>query len=207
MKNEKSMEQDILEAAESLFLKKGFALTSTTMIAKAVGCNQALVHYYFRTKEKLFEAVFSLKLKIFLSSFTQIEERDISFEEKLRFKMEKHFDVLYKNQQLPFLILNELVTNPVRIASIKEQIKDKIGSVFSRFAQELEREIEKGNIRPISPLDLLFSAMSLNITFFILKPVLLETLGMDNEQFNQFALKRKEENVMTILNSLRPLKG
>jgi len=205
MKNDQSMELEILKAAEGLFLKKGFALTSTTMIAREAGCNQALVHYYFRTKEKLFQAVFKNKMIIFFSSFMDIDDSGLSFEEKLRHKIETHFDVLYKNQSLPFLIINELITNPDRISSIKDQFKDKIGSVFTRFSKELEMEIQKGNIRPVSPLDILISAMSLNISFFILKPIMIEALAMDDEQFDQFTIKRKEENVTTILNSLRPL--
>jgi len=204
LKNDQSMELEILNAAEKLFLKKGFALTSTTMIAKEVGCNQALVHYYFRTKEKLFESVFKNKLMIFFSSFMEIDTQGFSFEEKLRSKIEAHFDVLYENQQLPFLIINELITNPDRISSIKEQFKDKLGTIFHQFTAELEVEIQKGNVRPVSPLDIVFSVLALNVSFFILKPIILETLGLDDDQFNQFAAKRKEENVATILNSLRP---
>jgi len=60
------MEQLIVETAERLFLEKGFAMTSTTEIAKEIGCNQALVHYYFRTKAKLFEAIFEKKIKLFI---------------------------------------------------------------------------------------------------------------------------------------------
>ena len=62
---EKSMEEAILETAERLFLENGYASTSTTQIAKEVGCNQALVHYYFRTKENLFNTIFEKKFKVF----------------------------------------------------------------------------------------------------------------------------------------------
>ena len=140
-------------------LQKGFALTSTTMIAREAGCNQALVHYYFRTKENLFESVFKNKLMIFFSSFVEIDRKGFSFKEKLKSKIEAHFDVLYENQQLPFLIINELITNPDRISSIREQFKDQIGTIFQQFSAELEMEIQKGNIRPVSPLDLVFSRL------------------------------------------------
>lgn len=69
IKEDKSMEQLILEKAEELFLEKGFAATSTTMIARAVGCNQALVHYYFRTKDKLFNTVFETRFRDFLPEY------------------------------------------------------------------------------------------------------------------------------------------
>ena len=64
-KNNQSMESIILETAERLFLEKGFAMTSTTEIAKEVGCNQALVHYYYRTKENLFNVIFEQKFNGF----------------------------------------------------------------------------------------------------------------------------------------------
>ena len=68
IKNELSMEQAILETAENMFLNKGFAATSTTQIAREVGCNQALVHYYFRTKENLFNVIFEQKFKLFFQN-------------------------------------------------------------------------------------------------------------------------------------------
>ena len=88
---------------------------------------------------------------------------------------------------------------------VELDFKDKLESVFGQFSKEVEMEIQKGNIRSVSPLNIVFSIMSLNINFFILKPIILEALGMDEDHFNQLAIKRKEENVMTILNSLRPL--
>jgi TetR/AcrR family transcriptional regulator len=66
---ENTFEQAILEAAEKLFLEKGFAMTSTTEIAREAGCNQALVHYYFRTKAKLFDSVFEKKAVCFFPPF------------------------------------------------------------------------------------------------------------------------------------------
>lgn len=204
MKKDKSMEKEILMQAERLFLKKGFALTSTTEIARESGCNQALVHYYFRTKDKLFEAVFKNKMIVFISSFLQIDQRDVSFEEKLVNKIEAHFDVLCKNQELPFLIINELITNPDRIASLKEQVESNIQLIYSSFSQELDAEIQKGKIRPISALDLFLSILSLNISVFLLKPLLKDILSIDDEQFNRMAEERKKENVRTILMSLKP---
>lgn len=204
MGKDKSMEREILIQAEKLFLKKGFALTSTTEIARESGCNQALVHYYFRTKDKLFESVFKNKLVVFISSFMQIDQRDISFEEKLIVKIETHFDVLYQNQELPFLIINELITNPSRIAAIKEQVKNNVQLVYSSFSRELEAEIEKGSIRPITVVDLFLSILSLNINIFLLKPLLKDILSLNEEKFNQMAQERKKENVRTILMSLKP---
>ena len=80
-------EKAIIEAAARLFLEKGYASTSTTEIAKEAGCNQAMVHYYFRTKDRLFEAVFADKFQGFVSSIMNISEGDLPFEEKLTQKI------------------------------------------------------------------------------------------------------------------------
>ena len=83
IKTEQSLEQTILEVAERLFLEKGFAMTSTTEIAKEVGCNQALVHYYFRTKDNLFNVIFEQKFKDFFHGLFEIRNLgNLSFPDK-----------------------------------------------------------------------------------------------------------------------------
>ena len=198
------MEIKILETAERLFLEKGLSLTSTTEIAKAVGCNQALVHYYFRTKDKLFEAVFQKKIFVFITSFMKIDGENLSFEEKVRHKIEAHFDMLMENQQLPFLFLNELITNPSRIKMIKENFGPLPSLVYSQFETELDAEIQKGTVRPIAVIDIILSVFSLNIGVFLVKPVMKEVLAMEEKAFTAFARKRREENVQMILMSLKP---
>ena len=116
-------EQAILETAENLFLEKGFAMTSTTEIARIVGCNQALVHYYFRTKDRLFDTVFEKNANMFISAFLQKMDENISFEEKVRKKIEAHYDMLKANPKLPFLFFNELNTNPKRLNLLKEKTR------------------------------------------------------------------------------------
>jgi TetR/AcrR family transcriptional regulator len=85
IKQDKSMERLIMEKAEELFLEKGFAATSTTTIARAVGCNQALVHYYFRTKDNLFNTVFETKFRDFFAGiFNTTDIQQKSFIEKIK---------------------------------------------------------------------------------------------------------------------------
>lgn len=197
-------EQCILEAAEQLFLEKGFSMTSTTEIAKLAGCNQALVHYYYRTKDKLFEAIFERKVKLFASTLLQIGKEEISFEEKLQRKIELHFDILKANPKLPFLLFNEFTTNPQRISQIKEKIGKLPGSLFTQLKSELEAEIKKGTIRPIEPIDLLLTLISLNVVLFIAHPILKVLTNVSDEEFTHMLERRKKENVIVILKSLRP---
>ncbi|MBF9017412.1 MULTISPECIES: TetR/AcrR family transcriptional regulator [unclassified Oceanispirochaeta] len=203
MEKENNMEQDILVEAEALFLEKGFNMATTTEIAKRVGCNQALVHYYYRTKEKLFEAIFYKKLHVFISTFGQVDQRDLSFEDKLIHKIESHFDVLFENQKLPFMVLSEMIINPERRKSFKAMLSEN-SIVFSQFVSDFEKEIQAGRIRKVSPIDILFNALALNLSVFIMKPLTMELLGLHEEGFNDFAMNRKKENVKAVLNSLKP---
>lgn len=201
--NNSNTEQLILEVAERLFLEKGFAMTSTVEIAKNVGCNQALVHYYYRTKERLFEAIFEKKIQLFVTPYL-MDDNELSFEENLKIKIEKHFDLLRENPKVPFLLFNELLTNPKRLKSAVEKII-KIPRVLQvKLEKDLKKEIEKGTIREMDALDLLLTVVSLNITLFLTAPILKVALNLSEQDFNEFVEKRKQENIRVIMSSLRP---
>jgi Transcriptional regulator len=199
-----SMEQKILAAAELLFLEKGLALTSTTEIAKEAGCNQALVHYYFRTKDRLFEMIFEKKAELFMKTFLQISGELLPFEEKLRRKVAAHYEMLLANPQLPFLIINELVTNPQRLQGLKEKLSSVVGSVYREFEAELAEEIRKGTVRPLSVADIIITIISLNVYPFLGAPVLKVAMGLDAAGLQERLRMRKQENVEIVLRSLRP---
>lgn len=199
-----AMEKQILQAAEELFLEKGFALTSTTAIAKKVGCNQALVHYYFRTKDRLIEAVLKEKLVLFLSSFMKIDKESTNFEERLKRKAEAHFDILAANPRLPFLLFNEISGNSARIPFIKKMVAELPTQVFAEFSRQLKDEIEAGRVRPLAPVDVVLTLISLNVALFLAQPLLMNVFAMSEQQFKAFIQHRKSENVAIILRSLKP---
>ena len=199
-----SMEQNILETAEELFLDKGFALTSTTEIARKVGCNQALVHYYFRTKEKLFETIFERLAKTMVSSILRDDDPSKPFEERLRVVIESHFDLLMKHPKLPFFFFNELTTNPKRLDSLASKLKVIPLTVLRRFSSDLQAEIDRGRIRPMEPIMLLLTIVSLNITPFLVKPIFQSFTEMDDKQYKAIMIERKKENVRIIMRSLVP---
>jgi TetR/AcrR family transcriptional regulator len=197
-------EQAILETAENLFMEKGFAMTSTTEIARIVGCNQALVHYYFRTKDRLFDAVFEQNADRFVNAFLETMEVNIPFEEKVRKKIETQYDLLKANPKLPFLFFNELYTNPERLNLLKEKIGGQPKLFFLQMESELKVEIEKGTIRPMTAMDLMLTILSLNLVLFLASPVLKVITGMTETEFQNLVENRKRENITIILKSLRP---
>jgi TetR/AcrR family transcriptional regulator len=201
---ETSLEQKILGVAEELFLEKGFAMTSTTEIAKKVGCNQALVHYYFRTKENLFQSIFEQKIRLIISSFQEHESTDLSFEEKLRCKIETHFEMIRANPRLPFLVMNEFTTNPTRIDELRKKISSYPMSVFGNFEKELKAEIKTGKIKKIDTIDLVMNIVSLNAMFFLAGNIFKKVAQISENEYEAMIEHRKQEHVRVILDSIRP---
>ena len=180
--DDKSMEFQILEAAENLFLKQGYAKTSTGQIAKLAGCNQALVHYYYRTKDNLFEKV---------------------LEERIAQLVSFHFNFLKQNPMLPQFVLNEISSNPDRLQSLVDRLKVHMIPVLTQLEAELEKEIEKGTIRPILATDLLITILSLNIMPFLVKPVLQRAFSIPDGNFEEMLEQRQKEVIETVLSRLR----
>jgi AcrR family transcriptional regulator len=201
--NVTNTENQILEVAERLFLERGFALTSTIAIAKQVGCNQALVHYYYRSKEKLFLLIFRKKIETFANYFVNVGDDSMKFEERLRLRMYAHFEMLQQNPKMPFMLLNELTTNPRRLQTVKEIFTKAPGMVLTQLDKELKIEFEKGNIRKISAVDVMLSALSLNAGVFLVMPIIKGLAVFPEEQLKTMIENRKEENFNIILRSLQ----
>ncbi|MDX9790057.1 MAG: TetR/AcrR family transcriptional regulator [Candidatus Kapaibacterium sp.] len=203
-KENKDIEELIQEVAEKHFLQKGYSMANTLEIAKEVGCNQALIHYYYRSKEKLFLKIFENKARSFFKSILMAGNECDTFEESIKQKIEAHFDFLTENPNLPFLVINELITNPKRMESIKSDLVHLPQQIFENLGKDLEKEIEKGNVRQIEAIDLVLMIASLNISLFLAKPILQGVLSMSDDEYNMLLKRRKAENVRIILSSLLP---
>ncbi|MEI6753823.1 MAG: TetR/AcrR family transcriptional regulator [Paludibacter sp.] len=204
VKNNPTMEIVILETAERLFLEKGFAMTSTTEIAKEIGCNQALIHYYFRTKENLFNIIFEKKFKQFFQNIFIVENLDqMAFPEKLKHIIEAHFDMVRQNPRIPLLIVNEFSRNPEMVANLKEKLQGVVATLFESLNTDLQAEIAAGRVRQITIIDLIFSVISINISLFLLLPVAAEIMTLDEKQKEIVINRRRDEHVKLILNGVR----
>lgn len=204
MKEEVNTEQAILIAAEKEFIEKGYAGSKTTEIAKTAGVTHAMLHYYFRTKDNLFEKVFLEKSKLVASSFAGIEDHNLPFLEKVSKSIETHFNFLAENPKLPFFVLSEIITNEDRKERCKKIFMPVIKQTQERLAKELDEEFQQGNICSIEAIDLLMSIVSLNICVFLARPVVDMITNGDEDVRKQFLEHRREENVRMILARLRP---
>ena len=203
---EDSNEKTILKVAEKLFLQNGYSGTSTTEIAKEVGCNQALIHYYFRTKENLFNSIFEQKFKVFFQNiFILNDQKPQTFTEKLKQLIEAHFDLISKNPKLPLLIINELSRKKEHVNSMREKLQNIPEKLLSELNTGLEIEIAAGRIRSMELRDLIISILSLNISLFLLMPIVEELLPLNGEEKIKLIAHRRKEHVDIILNNLKPI--
>ena len=204
MKTESNNEQLILEAAEAEFLEKGYNNATTTAIAKKAGVTHAMLHYYFRTKDNLFQKVFQEKVHLIGDSFYQQLNDDLPFEEIIRKFIEYHFDFIRQNPQLLNFVYNEVVVNKENRRFLLDQIRPKILNVLNRIDKLLSNEISKGNIRPVTVYELLINILSMNVITFMAFPIIEDLMsGQNSEYFENLINERKESNVQFVLNALK----
>lgn len=204
MKNEETnTELAILKAAEELFLEQGFEQTTTKQIAQRAGCNQALLHYYYRTKDNLFVQIFEEKVKFIATHFLDINSTAQTLEERISQMVEVHFELFRKNPRLVPFLLKEVLSDPVRVAPILDKIKQYMVKIFAKIDEALHEEIEKGAARPVSTLNVILTLVSLDMAPFIIAPVLQRVLDLTDEQLDEQLDKRKQEVVEILLRQIR----
>ena len=204
MKNEETNTgQAILKAAEELFLEQGFEQTTTKQIAQRAGCNQALLHYYYRTKDNLFVQIFEEKVKFIATHFLDLNSTAQTLEERISQMVELHFELFRKNPRLVPFLLKEVLSDPVRVAPILDKIKQYMVKIFGKIDEALHEEIEKGAARPVSTLNVILTLVSLDMAPFIIAPVLQRVLDLTDEQLDEQLDKRKPEVVEILLRQIR----
>lgn len=197
-------EADILKAAENEFLAKGYAGARTTSIARQAGVTHAMLHYYFQTKEQLFEQVLDEKMRLMeqsvLAAFTDV---GLPLPERLRSGIIRHFDFIAANPDLPRFIINEVFAYPERSQVMCNRIRRITQVMLSDFQQELDELHRRGEVESVDVRMLLLDIVSLNIFVFVAYPLVSQVFGefqMDKEQFFEM---RKAENVEIIMRRIK----
>lgn len=193
--------EKILEAARKVFTTRGMAGARMQDIADEAGINKALLHYYFRDKEKLFELVFLEEAQKFFPKINMIFQSDNTLFEKIEAFVVEYITEMQENPYLPWFVMNEINRDP-------DQFMYKIWGKKnlpnpSKFLQQIDREVKKGTIKRISPLHLLMNLLSMTIFPFIAKPMMQRNLGMNEMQFNAAMEERKKEIPKFIIASIK----
>lgn len=200
-----SKEKAILEAAEREFLTKGFAGARTVSIAEAAGVTHAMLHYYFRTKEHLFERILDDKMRMMgesvLSAFGQ---PGLPLEERIRGGVEQHFDFIADNPDLPRFIVNEVFSHPERYAAMQTRLSFMANRLIVDLQRDLDAAAARGELETLDVRMLILDIISLNIFPFIAYPIIEPVLGYAAEGGReQFFAQRRKENVEVILRRIK----
>ena len=201
IKIEKSTEEKILAAAKKVFITKGMYGARMQDIADEAGINKALLHYYFRSKEKLFEVIFLEAAQKLFPKINSIFESDIPLFQKIENFAEEYITIMSENPYLPLFVLNEVSQDP-EIFIQKMWGKQNLPKP-KNFLDQIEKEVRKGTIKKISPLHLLINLISLSIFPFVAKPMIQFTLGLDELQFRNVMEQRKKEVSKFIIDSIK----
>ena len=196
-------EKIILQAAEEEFLLKGFAGARTTEIAQKAGVNHAMLHYYFNTKEQLFEQVMAEKIALFRDSVTSVfEQSDLPVLQQIKEAMSRHFDFVRQNPLLPRFIINEISVRPEYIESLKSKLLPIAGNAFRKLQQSLDEASAHGEICQIDARTLMLDIVSLNLFVFIAHPIISQMQPVLGD-LDAFYEARKQENIHVITKRLK----
>jgi AcrR family transcriptional regulator len=185
-----SAEEKIKNAARIIFHQKGFAAARTRDIAEEAGINLALLNYYFRSKEKLFDIIMMESLQgFFLSVAKLFNNEESSWEEKIELFVSGYIDMLIKQPDIPLFILSELRANPDALIS---KMNGKEILLKSHFMKQFQKQIKKGKIVPTHPLHFLMNLIGMAVFPFIGSPILKNVGNLKQSDFNELMEQRKK---------------
>jgi AcrR family transcriptional regulator len=197
---DKTTEHQILEAAKHIFEVKGMDGARMQEIADKAEINKAMLHYYYRNKQLLFEAVFKNAFSLLAPQLNTILNNDSSIEDKIRNFTSNYITFVIKHPYLPSFIIQELNRNPDFITNLKTNIGFPN---LEKFTKQVQNEIEQGIIKPISAEQLFINILALNIFPFVAKPLIMAFTSTNNTTYKQLMDERKSEVANFIINAIK----
>lgn len=197
----KQTEDVILRAAEKLFLEQGFKETTTAQIAKEAGCNSALVHYYFRTKENLFAKVFTTKVEEYAQGLFGELEGIENIEQLVRRGVEAHWSFMASNVNLALFMFKEVLELNDRTRYFIERHMELREKTAIKIEGLMTKEAAQGHICPISSKNLLQLILSLDAGYFF--PIVIRSKAFNQPLSEEELHEQREEAIRTILARLQ----
>ena len=199
-KNENT-EGQILDAAKQVFQSKGMNGARMQEIADKAGINKAMLHYYYRSKQLLFEAVFNNAFSLLAPELNAILNDDSSIEDKIKNFTSNYISFIVKHPYLPNFIIQELNRNQEFVLKLKE---NKGFPNLEKFKRQVDHEVKNGLILPISAEQLFINILSLSVFPFVAAPLIKAFTNVDNKEYEQLMNERKTEISGFIINSIKP---
>ena len=188
--NDRQTEEKIFEAATDVFVEKGMDGARMQDIATHAGINKALLHYYFRTKDQLFNKVFEKIAGRMFSKFAPVFDENLSLEEKIKFFFKTHITFMKDNPRLPGFILNEINRNPARIKKLLSTIEFR--KIWTLLNSQHKYELDKYNITEENLPQIMTTIASMSVFPFAARGILegiFQNMGVD---FDKYIEERKE---------------
>ncbi|HPE39812.1 MAG TPA: TetR/AcrR family transcriptional regulator [Bacteroidales bacterium] len=183
-------EEKIKEAARKVFHKKGYAGTRTRDIAEEAGVNLALLNYYFRSKEKLFDLIMEETMQLFFQSMKGlINNERTTLQEKLQDFTTQYIDFLCSQPELPIFILNEIQMNP---KGLSERMGLQQVVIGAYILKQFKEDIGNKDIPDSALLQMIINIIGMMVFPFIGKSLLKEIFNLSDEQFQSMMNDRKK---------------
>ena len=197
-------EKRIIEAACKVFYEKGYNGTTMRDIAQTAGVNLALLHYYFRTKDKIFEIVFSDAFTSLFKKISQALTSDADIFEKIKLMITGYVQTAQKHPQLPGFVMHEMAVNSQLMLPIIMKYKEQnhVINLFDNFYVEIEEAGKKGIIKKINPESLCTDILSLSFFPFMAKNYLTELIYKDKKTFNLMVKQRIEHITNSVISNI-----
>jgi len=200
IKEDISTEQRILDAAKQVFMENGLDGARMQDIADKAGINKALLHYYFRSKDKLFDMIFIEEARKFMPKVVEIMSSELPLFEKIEKFVGEYIDTLSKNPLLPIFILNEINRNP------KDAMKKIWGNQrppIDKVEEHVAKLVKKEEIKPIKGYELMINMVSLCIFPFMVRPMVQWVTKTNDEEFLKMMEQRKKHVAKFVIDSIR----
>jgi TetR/AcrR family transcriptional regulator len=200
-------EQRIFAAADRVFSRRGTDGARMQEIAEEAGVNKALLHYYYRTKEQLAEAVFRQTIGRFIPTVFEVMSSDLELEDKVERVVHGYLDLLCRRPYLPGYLISEMTHHPARLPKL---IGAMTGNgiklrVLAKLRQQIAERVDRGTLAPITAEQFMINIVSLCVFPFAVRPMLsILVLDDDPQAFERFIEERRRELPGYILRALRP---
>jgi TetR/AcrR family transcriptional regulator len=198
---EAQTEKLIKEKAKILFFQKGLLNATTQEIADEAGVNRALIHYYFRSREQMLDILLDETLQEKKQRVKSILSSDLPFREKIAYYIDAVVDYGLTYPYLENFIISETARHPDKIRDFCSRDKVKSSDLIR---QQLEAEISKKKIAPISPEHFMVNLSALCNYPLLAKSVLQTIHGMTDAAYRKFLIERKRIIFVTIFNEEMP---
>lgn len=203
MTQSKETEEQIFEAARRVFQQKGYSGARMQNIADEAGINKSMLHYYYRSKDKLFQAVFQEAVKGFIPVIFEILNADLALVPKVEKLIDAYHGIFKENPHLPRFVLHEMNQHPERFKKFMESQGVEVPRVFIR---QIEEEIKSGTMRPVKPQEFIINIIALCIFPYIGRRMIEVIFRMQDETFEVFIEQRKKGLSKFIFNAVKKVR-